>query len=367
MSEPASARPPVRVAVVGLGWAGRSIWLPRLIAHPDFTVTAVVDSDPAARAAAAEQAPGAATLAWPTELTREQADLAVVAVPNHLHTEVGAELLTRGIPVFLEKPVCLSTAEAERLAAAERSGGSVLLAGSAARHRGDVRELCAVVGGLGRVRHIEVAWVRSRGIPRAGGWFTRRDLAGGGAMVDLGWHLLDTLVPLLGAARFVQITGTLSDDFLHDRRWAAAWREDQPADTGHRDVEDTARAFLVSDEGVSVALRASWASHQARDTTTITVEAAGGTATLRCTFGFSPNRQGGATLSVTRDGETTPVAIPHEEIGLEYVRQLDTLPAALADPLARGSAAAEAARTIAVIERFYESALEFRALAPTGR
>lgn len=356
----------MRVAVVGLGWAGRSIWLPRLGAHPGFDPIAAVDPDPAIRAAVAGELPGVAVLGSPDELTRANADLVVVAVPNHLHADVGAGLLARGLPVFLEKPVCLSLAEADRLAAAERSGDAVLLAGSAARHRADIRELGAAVAELGEVRHVDVSWVRARGIPRAGGWFTRRDLAGGGAMVDLGWHLLDTLVPLLGDPRFIQVTGTLSDDFLHEQQWSAAWRADQPAAAGPRDVEDTARAFLVSDCGVSVALRASWASHQALDTTVVTVEAAGGTATLRCTFGFSPNRPGGSTLLVARSGATISVPIPDEPIGAEYVRQLDTLPAALADPRAHGAAAAEARRTIGVIEEFYESAHRFRSLAPAG-
>lgn len=398
-SDPSLDAAPLRVAVVGLGWAGRSIWLPRLREHPRFAVTAVVDPDPAARAAvatdlapagqetdAAGGASGSAELAVFADVDELAAagparpDLAVVAVPNNRHADIAERLLAAGIPVFLEKPVCLSSAEADRLAAAEQAGDATLLAGSAARYRADVSRLYEVAASLGAIRHVDLAWVRARGIPDAGGWFTRREQSGGGALVDLGWHLLDTLTPLLGAVRFREVIGTTSDDFVNDGAWAAAWRHgDQPADGQPApeqpprvggDVEDTARGFLVTEDGTSVALRASWASHEARDLTAITVEGTGGTVSLRCTFGFGPNRQDRSLLTLTRTGQTSPVTLPDEPIGAEYRRQLDELPAMLADPASRGRAIAEVRPTIAAIERFYACARASRQapdLVPAGR
>lgn len=378
LAEPAA----VRVAVVGLGWAGRSIWLPRLRDHPRFTVTAAVDPDPAARAAVAAEVPGLRVAADVSDLGADRPDLAVVAVPNHRHADIAERLLRAGVPVFLEKPVCLSSAEADRLAAAERAGDVTLLAGSAARYRADVSRLYEVAAGLGAIRHVDLAWVRARGIPDAGGWFTRREQSGGGALVDLGWHLLDTLAPLLGSVWFHQVVGTTSDDFVSDGAWAASWRHDGdgegdvtqagsgPGRAGG-DVEDTARGFLVTEDGTSVALRASWASHEARDLTAVRVEGSAGTASLTCTFGFGPNRQDRSVLTVTRTGESTAVPLPEEPIGTEYRRQLDELPAMLADPAFRGRAIAEVRPTIAAIERLYDSARSHRAaprtLVPAGR
>ncbi|MGK5673456.1 Gfo/Idh/MocA family protein [Micromonospora sp. URMC 106] len=348
---------PVRVAVAGLGWAGREIWLPRLATHPDFAVTAVVDPEPGVRDRARDTHRVPAAYADVDELPAGAADLVVVAVPNHLHAAVAARLLRRGVPVFLEKPVCLTSAEATLLAEAERDGGAVLLAGSAARYRADVRALAEAAGELGPIRHVDVAWVRARGVPDAGGWFTRRDLSGGGALVDLGWHLLDTVLPLLGPTRVTHAIGSVSDDFVNDGAAHAAWRGDAAA--GRRvpgDVEDTARGFLLTADGSSVALHACWASHESLDRTTITVHGAAGSATLRCTFGFSPNREPTPVLTRTRDGETVRLPLPEEPIGAEYDRQLDALPGLLADPAGRGAAVAEARRTIDVIERIYHSA-----------
>ncbi|MFG1845262.1 Gfo/Idh/MocA family protein [Micromonospora carbonacea] len=361
---------PVRVAVVGLGWAGREIWLPRLAAHPAFEVTALVDPQPAVRDTARDTHAVPFAYADVDDLPVGAADLVVVAVPNHLHAAVAARLLRRGVPVFLEKPVCLSAAEATLLADAERAGGAVLLAGSAARWRADVRALAAAAAGLGPIRHVDVAWVRARGVPDAGGWFTRRDLSGGGALVDLGWHLLDTVLPLLGpAARITHAVGSVSADFVNDAAAHAVWRDpagsvgaaaaprgDGSVGGSRGDVEDTARGFLLTADGASVAVHACWASHEALDRTTITVHGVAGTATLRCTFGFSPNREPTPVLTRTRDGRTVALPLPTEPIGAEYDRQLDALPDLLAAPASRGAAVAEAHRTIDIIERIYRTA-----------
>ncbi|MFD0430789.1 Gfo/Idh/MocA family protein [Streptomyces zhihengii] len=196
---------------------GREVHLaPRLRRHPAFAVTSVVDPNPAARAEVPQDRTGTRLLADVSELSRDGTDLAVVAVPNHLHSAVACRLLRMGVPVFLEKPVCLNSAEAEQLAEAEQAGGAVLLAGSAARYRADVLALRRLIDReLGELRHVELSWVRARGVPDAGGWFTQRQFAGGGALVDLGWHLLDTVGPILGPVGFDQAVGTVSDDFVN--------------------------------------------------------------------------------------------------------------------------------------------------------
>ncbi|MDX2547974.1 Gfo/Idh/MocA family protein [Streptomyces sp. WI04-05B] len=352
----------VRAAVVGLGWAGRELWLRLLREHEDFEVVAVVDPDPRSRAAtvAATGLPAHATV---DALDPRTVDVAVVAVPNHLHAEVAADLLRQGISVFLEKPVCLTGAEADALAEAERDGGT-LLAGSAAAHRGDVRELAGLLPELGRIRHVGLAWVRARGVPQPGGWFTQRSKAGGGVLVDLGWHLLDVLTSLLGPAPVVQVIGSVSDDFVNSGAWSAAWREDRATDVPAGDVEDTARGFLVREDGISVSLRASWASHEALDASVVTIEGSAGTARLHCTFGFSPNRAPEPVLTLTREGTTQRIPLPTEPIGVEYGRQLDGLAGLLADPGRRGLAVAQARSTVRLVENFYASA---RAARPVDR
>ena len=347
-----TGKPPVRVAIIGLGWAARHIWLDRFAAHPGYEVAVMVDPDPRARPSVSTDR--VRVLDDIAVLDPATVDLAIVAVPNHLHAATAGLLLARGITTFVEKPVCLTSGEASRLAAAERASAAMLLAGSAARYRADVRQLYAALGDVGAVRHVEASWVRARGVPGAGGWFTDRRRAGGGALLDLGWHLLDVVGPILGAATFPYAVGTMSADFVARGTAAAAWRRDVVAAAG--DVEDTARGFLVTDDGVSVALRVSWASHEPLDVTRIKVEGSAGTLLLTCTFGFSPNRVDRSLLQLIHDGQTIDVALPDEAVGAEYDRQLDELLLSLADPASRGKAVAQADRAIRLIERLYTSA-----------
>lgn len=360
---PSSGSPrPVRVAMVGLGWAANSIWLPRLREHPGFAVAALVDPDPAARARAVQDRTGTELLAGVDELDRNAVDLAIVAAPNHLHSTLACSVLANGIPVFVEKPVCLDSVEADRLAAAAAAGGGVLLAGSAARYRTDVLALRDLVPQLGTIRHVGLSWVRARGVPDAGGWFTNRELSGGGALVDLGWHLLDLLTPLLGPVRFERVLGTVSGDFVARAAMGAGWRGAQsgaaapPRGPDRVDVEDTARAFLVTGEGVGISLRASWASHEPVDVTTVTIDGSAASATLRCTLGFSPNRLAASELTLAENGRVTPVPFQVEPVGAEYRRQVDELPRLLADRGAGERTAWEIRRTIAVIEQIYAAA-----------
>ncbi|MEV8505693.1 Gfo/Idh/MocA family oxidoreductase [Actinoplanes sp. NPDC051475] len=354
----------IRTVLIGLGWSGREIWLPRVLARDDYEVVAAVDPDPARRKAFTA-ATGRPAFAEVDGTLAADADLALVAVPNHLHAPIARSLLERGLATFVEKPVCLSTSEANALAAAERKGAGPLLAGSASRYRGDVVELAKLVPGLGRLRNVDLAWERARGVPQARGWFTNRAQAGGGVLVDLGWHLLDVLEEIVGPVSFDQVTATASDDHVNDPRWSAAWRHDLPAPDIQVDVEDTVRGFLVADTGLSVGLRASWATHSAtHDVTTIRVEGSEGTATLRTTFGFSPNREPRPRIVTVRRGQVGEVAVPVEPIGIEYDRQLDDIQRRLSDPSSPGCAIAGVRRIVATIEAMYASAA--RPAIPVG-
>ncbi|WP_103349964.1 Gfo/Idh/MocA family protein [Amycolatopsis sp. CA-128772] len=348
----------IRLALIGLGWAVRELWAPRILAHPGFTVVAVHDPDPAATAWAAARFPAARSLSDPGDLHGGDVDLAVVATPNHLHATTAIPLLERGIATFVEKPVCLSAEEAAALAAAERAGGALLLSGTAAWYRADVTALRELLPELGPLRSMELSWVRAAGVPAPGGWFTERRRAGGGALVDLGWHLITVGLRLVSWPRVTQVIGAVSADFLARSDAGATWRGSPGGperELAPKDVEDTVRGVLALDGGPLVGITAAWASHAARDVTRVVLEGADARAELTCTFGLSPNGVR-SSLVLHRDGRAEPVEPAPDARGAEYRRQLDHLPALLRDPAQQGAAAAEVIRTIDMIERLYRSA-----------
>ncbi|MEE3920914.1 Gfo/Idh/MocA family oxidoreductase [Micromonospora sp. BRA006-A] len=352
---PAAAGRPVRVAVVGLGWGRREIWLPRLAAHPGFEVVAVVDPQPVVRDQAHDTHAVASAYADVEDLPAGTVDLAVVAVPNHLHAVVAVRLLRRGVPVFLEKPVCLTSAEAGILADAGARRRRGAAGRQRRRYRADDRALADVAAGWADPARRCGLGSRPR-VPDAGGWFTRRDQSGGGALVDLGWHLLDTVLPLLGPARVTHAIGSVSDDFVNDSAAHAAWRGG--ADTaGHvpGDVEDTARGSCSPTPAppspcTPAGPRTSrWTAPPSPCTAPPVGDAA-----LHLRLQSQPRAHAGADAYPRRPDRAAAAA--REPIGAEYDHQLDALPGLLADPAARGAAVVEARRTIDIIERIYQCA-----------
>ncbi|MFG3516966.1 Gfo/Idh/MocA family protein [Streptomyces bobili] len=344
----------MRVAVVGLGWVAREVWLPRLVKHPDFEVVAVVDPRPEAVERVGALVAGARVYGGHEELGRGEADLVFVLTPNHTHGALAGHFLRQGLAVFLEKPTGTDFAHLRHLEEAARDGGGRLLLSTAARHRADVGELARLVadGALGTPRLAELSWVRSRGIPGSD-WFARRETAGGGVLVDLGWHVIDALHHLWGASGVRHATALPGSDFLTRDGWGADWHPGAAA-LGTADVEDQLTA-LVATERYGMYLRFAWASHETVDRTRLVLHGTTGTAELTTTFGFSPRRVPEATLTLRQEGTERRVPLPPAGVGDEYDLQLDALPAELARTDATGRALREAREALAVVGACYRA------------
>ena len=90
--------------------------------------------------------------------------------------------------------------KAMQMVAAAKANDRILEVAFNYRRRADIgmaRELVSS-GKLGRVYHSRVSWKRRAGIPGINSWFTSSQLAGGGAAIDLGPHLIDSLLYMLG-------------------------------------------------------------------------------------------------------------------------------------------------------------------------
>ncbi|WP_081239709.1 Gfo/Idh/MocA family protein [Streptomyces viridosporus] len=193
-----------RVAVVGTGAVVGGGHLPALRAHADRTeLVAAVDVDrerlDAFRAAAGEGVAAFASVSAMLDAVRP--DLVLIGTPPSLHREQTVAALKAGAWVLCEKPLCLSLAEYDEIAAAEEASGayaSVVFQhryGSGAVH---ARELIAS-GELGAplVAHCQTTWHRDAAYyaaPWRGRWATE----GGGPTMGHGIHQYDLLLHLLG-------------------------------------------------------------------------------------------------------------------------------------------------------------------------
>jgi predicted dehydrogenase len=194
----APARPP-RIAIIGYGGAGREIHA-RLAAEAGLPVTAVVTRDPGRRAQAAGDWPGARLLPDLDALlaARTTYDLVVVASPTALHAEQAAALARAGVPFVLDKPIGVDAHEARAVVAEAAATGTPFTVFQNRRWDPEQLTLTALLerGGLGDVHTFERRWERWRPVPRKR--WKENDRAGGGLLLDLGPHLVDSATRLFG-------------------------------------------------------------------------------------------------------------------------------------------------------------------------
>jgi predicted dehydrogenase len=187
----------IRVGLAGFGLAGRVFHAPLVEATPGLRLAAVVTRSRGAEVRAdypdAEVVPSADDL-WGL------CDLVVIASPNRTHVPLARAALDRRLPVVVDKPLARTAAEAHDLVRLSRDAGVLLTVFQNRRWDGDFRTIQKLRPTLGEIRRFESRFERWRPVPK-GGW---REKGGaeeiGGLLYDLGSHLVDQALQLLGPA-----------------------------------------------------------------------------------------------------------------------------------------------------------------------
>jgi len=197
-----------------------------------------------------------------TQLLADSAvDAVVIATPNNCHARQAIDALAAGRHVFLEKPMTTSLADADAIVAAVRKSGRILQMGMISRFRGGAQALKQFLanGGCGHIHTAQAFSYRRRGIPGFGGWFTTRAAAGGGALIDIGVHILDLALYLMDFPRPVAVSGMTYNVWqrLEDYHYLSMWG--QPVAPGRKDVDDYAVALIRFADGQTLQLNVAWA------------------------------------------------------------------------------------------------------------
>jgi predicted dehydrogenase len=193
----------IRLAMIGCGRAAESLHLPSAALSTGVETSVLVDVD-LGRARALADAYGVAEVRETPAEVAGLADVAVVALPHHLHAPVTRELLEAGLHVLVEKPLALSAEECGELAALAERTGRTLAVGMVRRRFPGARLVkqaleSRLLGELQRVRVREgspFSW-------RVASDFTFRRETGGGVLADSGVHALDLLGWWFGQPRLV--------------------------------------------------------------------------------------------------------------------------------------------------------------------
>ena len=188
----------MRVALIGSGWI-QDFHARGIQDYPDAELAAVANHhEQSARALAERYAIPRVTTDWRSLTEDDAIQAAIVATPNALHAEQSIAFLEAGKHVLVEKPMAVSVAECDAMIDASHRGGASLMVAHCWRFHDDVIAMRdrIVSGKLG-----EIVKTRGYGV-HAGwgptGWFVDPALAGGGGLVDMGVHAIDTARFVLG-------------------------------------------------------------------------------------------------------------------------------------------------------------------------
>ena len=249
-----------KIVVVGAGFAGRVIHMAGYAAN-FVRVAAICDQAQERAQALADQykVPKVYT-DWRQMIKEEQPDIVSVCLPNTLHREVTIAALEAGANVLCEKPLATSVAEAHEMFDTARKAGRVLMAAQHFRFEAGPQAIKRVIesGALGQIYHAEAIALRRLGIP---GWgaFTQRAASAGGCLLDIGVHMLDQTLWLMGNPTPTKVSAVTQQRFGRRPEIAAimgnAWNPER------FDVEDSAIAFVRFQDGASLILRVCWAAH----------------------------------------------------------------------------------------------------------
>jgi predicted dehydrogenase len=164
----------------------------------------------------------------------------IICTPNKFHAPYAIEVMNSGKDVFVEKPMAVSAAQGGKMIECARSTGRMLMVGHMWRFDTEVNYIRDLVqsGKLGDIFKtkgygIHVNWGPS-------GWFVNKDLAGGGALADMGVHAIDTVRYLLDDPQPTEVYAKISTRF------------------DDYDVDDTSVVMITWDTGIVSIIESGW-------------------------------------------------------------------------------------------------------------
>jgi predicted dehydrogenase len=240
-----------RLGFLGTGWIGRH----RLQAIRDAglaEIVALADAGPEALAAAAALVPGARCLPDLEALLAEDLDGIVIATPSAQHAAQAVRALEAGRAVFCQKPLGRDAAEVAAVLAAARRADRLLAVDLSYRGTAAMQRIRALAqgGALGRIHAVDLVFHNAYGPDKD--WFYDPAQSGGGCLMDLGVHLLDLALWVLGFPEVAMAEALLQSG-------------GQPLAARPGKVEDYASAQLMTADGTILRLACSWRLQAGRD------------------------------------------------------------------------------------------------------
>ncbi len=268
----------VRFGLIGCGRIAQS-HLEAVAASDAARLTAIVEPRAEAGSAAAEEYRCRLFEDSRDPEITDLVDAVIICTPPNLHHEIARHFLEDGVHVFCEKPLTLRSEEAEELVALAQERRLKLMMASKFRYVDDVIKAKAIVesGILGDIILYENTFCSK--VLMHERWNSRKEIAGGGVLIDNGSHSVDIARYLLGPIRDVQAQNGIAAQGL--------------------EVEDTVRLQFRTEAGVMGMVDLSWTINKESD---FYVSVFGSEGTLLVGWNGSRYRQDGNSKWVSFGG-----------------------------------------------------------------
>ncbi|MHB1392549.1 MAG: Gfo/Idh/MocA family protein [Clostridia bacterium] len=282
----------IRIGLAGCGWIARKAHIPTLKKLDNVIVSAIFDINLEQAASTAREYEIPNIYQNYEEFLQSEIDAVIICTPNNLHAAHSIKALEYGKHVLCEKPVALSLEEIENVIKAAERNNKLFVPGHVNRFRYDIQKINEIVssGEIGEIVSIKAGWLRRSGIPRPGTWFTSKAYSGGGVLVDLGSHIIDICLMLIGNKKLhkTELFTTRSNNGVSDL--SASWFKSEENKELLVDVENTAEAKIFLEGNVVIDIKLGWCSSLEGDITYFDIFGDKGSVSLNTLFGFSNER-----------------------------------------------------------------------------
>lgn len=190
-------------------------------------------------------------------LARDDIDMVDVLTENKQHCQLTCDALRAGKHVMVEKPMSITSAEADQMILSAKESGKKFTVGYQSRFNDDAQLLrnLTIEGQMGKIYYAEAETLRRRGVP-TWGTFLSLDKQGGGPMIDIGTHILDLCLWTMNDYSSVKSVLARNYDQLIP---LAGYNNGGHWDIDKFEVEDSSFGTVVLESGATLVIKASWA------------------------------------------------------------------------------------------------------------
>jgi predicted dehydrogenase len=250
----------LKVGVIGVGGIARTHF-PGWRESPHAEVVALADVVPEVLQRVGGEQSVTRLYERPEDLIADpDIDVVDICTPNNYHAALAIAALDAGKHVLCEKPLAPTPAAIREMIAARDRSGKQLMTAQHFRFQGTSRALKAELenGVLGDIYHARSWMLRRNGAPSRPG-FIMKEHSSGGPCIDIGVHILDLTLWMMGFPKPVSVTGVTQDRLAHQPGSFSTWAGPLPRDKW--DVEEFAAAFVRFENGATLVLEVSWMLH----------------------------------------------------------------------------------------------------------